>query len=103
MASLYERRMKKNSALPADPPRVVLSSKPVPAKRRYVSPAPTKLHKEIVVDGFQEDMQLSYKLSGKSFYKPGYKKCCTSLRELCQPVVVRQQLAKMLKDKFTSN
>ena len=37
MASLYERRMKKNSALPADPPRVVLSSKPVPAKRRYMS------------------------------------------------------------------
>ena len=65
--------MKKNSALPADPPRVVLSSKPVPAKRRYASPAPTKLHKEIVVDGFQEDMQLPYKLSGKSFYKPGYK------------------------------
>ena len=46
MASLYERQMKKNSALPADPPRVVLSSKPVPGKRRYVLPAPTKLHKQ---------------------------------------------------------
>ena len=65
--------MRKNSALPADPPQVVLSSKAVPAKRRYVSPAPTKLHKEIVVDWFQEVMQLSYKSSGRSFYKPGYK------------------------------
>ena len=73
MDSLYERRVRKNSALPADPPQVVLSSNAVPAKRRYVPPAPTKLHKEIVVDGFQEDMQLSYKSSGRSFYKPGYK------------------------------
>ena len=43
------------------------------ASTGYVLPAPTKLHKKFVVDGFQENMQLSYKLSGKSFYKPGYK------------------------------
>jgi len=74
--TLYQRRAKTNPSLAtALPPLNLPSTDGSPqAKRRRASPTTWKLcRKEIIVDGFEKDLQTTYVFCKKEFFKPTYK------------------------------
>ncbi|MEM7375717.1 MAG: hypothetical protein AAF587_44400 [Bacteroidota bacterium] len=72
--SLYERRAKKNPDLPPNPPRVYRPITQSPSWKPCQDSSP----KEVVMDGFVRNMQISYQMSKESFFKPTYKLFFTS-------------------------